>query len=190
MRPLGRASKDISSFWYILFLFVRSFYGAFPIIEFTQIQLWRRRFVKKKKLKLKMSKAEVDQVITSFDNHQYVSNLFHDFNKTHYRKQWSHEKIVSTLQGAFSNGFHGIHFIPWRFEGCIAEILNDIVDPDHYLAYRICKKHGMIILQPNYKKLGIPPQSAVKYSYRSNKSIHALQEDEMFADFCYRLLQN
>lgn len=47
------------------------------------------------------------------------------------------------------------------------------------------KKHGMIILQPNYHKLNIAAQSVLKPSFRINKKIHACQEHDKIADFCY-----
>lgn len=132
-----------------------------------------------------MSRDAVENILELFDKQGYVSFLLNEFNRTHDKQKWSHDNIISTLQEAFSNGFHGIHFISARFEGCIGEILNDIVGSNHYLAYRICDKHDMIVLQPNYKKLGVSPMSKLSHSYMSDKSIHALQENEKFAVFCY-----
>jgi hypothetical protein len=98
---------------------------------------------------------------------------------------WSHEKIVQGLKEAFSNGFHGMHFIPSAYEGCIGEILSDYLGSDHYVAYRICETHRMIILQPNYQKLRISPQSRLESSYASNKHLHALQYNNSWASFCF-----
>lgn len=82
-------------------------------------------------------------------------------------------------------GFVGIHFIPSEFEGCLTQILAEYFGTDHYIAYRICKKHHFIILEPNFTKLKERPSKYISKSYKINKKIHGLQEDTEFVDFCF-----
>lgn len=132
-----------------------------------------------------MSKEEINQIINSFNHQEYCIYTLNLYNQTHYKNKWSYEKIISTLQKAFSYGFHGIHFIPLKYEGAIVSILEQYLGSDHYISYRICTTHDMIILQPNYHKLGISPQKVLKSSFSTDKTIHALQEKQQFASFCF-----
>jgi hypothetical protein len=89
------------------------------------------------------------------------------------------------LERAFSYGFHGIHFIPIEYESIIELILEQYLGKDHYISYRECKRHNMLVLQPNYHKLGLSPMTVLKSSYKTSKKIHALQNQEEYASFCY-----
>lgn len=132
-----------------------------------------------------MSKEEIKDIIQSFHNQGYSDYELNLYNKSDYKNKWSGEKIISTLRKAFSYGFHGFHFIPLQYEPIIQSILENYLGSNHFIAYRQCTKHDFIVLQPNYRKLGISPITALKESYQTNKNLHALQEDEKYASFCY-----
>lgn len=138
-----------------------------------------------KKKRGSMSRSDMEEIIGLFDESRYPSVLLQEFRRTHFGQIWSGEKIIEELKEAFSNGFHGMHFIPLMFEGCIGKILEEYLGDDHYVAYRTCEKHGMLVLQPNYKKLGVSPISRLRASFETDESIHALQQKESWASFCY-----
>ena len=132
-----------------------------------------------------MSKTEIKEIIDAFNNHKYYLHVRDIYDRSEYPNKWSRDKIMCTLQKAFENGYHGMHFIPYEFESIIDRLLDEYLGPDHYMAYRTCKIHGMLILQPNYHKLAIAPQRVLKESYKINHKIHACQEINEYADFCY-----
>lgn len=73
-----------------------------------------------------MSKDETKQIIDSFNNEKYDLHVKNIFDQSDYRNKWSKDKIISTLQKAFENGFHGIHFISSEYEGAIGHIFRRI----------------------------------------------------------------
>lgn len=132
-----------------------------------------------------MSEVEIKQIIDAFNNQKYNLHVMDIFDQSEYRNKWSKDKIICTLQKAFENGYHGMHFIPYEYESIIGVLLEEYLGPDHYIAYRTCKTHAMLILQPNYHKLGISPSRVLKSSFQINTKIHACQENGDYATFCY-----
>lgn len=135
-----------------------------------------------------MSKTETTEIIHAFNNQKYDVHVKTMFDRSEYANKWSRDKIMYTLQKAFENGNHGMHFISCEFESIIGCLLEEYLGPDHYIAYRTCKTHAMLILQPNYRKLGISPQRVLKPSFKINDKIHSCQEKDDYADFCYEEL--
>lgn len=132
-----------------------------------------------------MSEQEMKNIIKSFDNTNYVSYRFSQYVKSEYAEIWTKDKILTELQRAFSLGFHGIHFVPSKYESCISEILEYYFETkDHYIFGRICETHKMICIYPNYKKLKVAPNSCVKESYKTDYILFDHPKESM-ADCCY-----
>ena len=132
-----------------------------------------------------MSEKEIKEIIHAFDNRHYCQYILQQFHASEYARKWSHENILRSLNNAFSLGFGGMHFIPNKYEACIQNILEEYFGSDHYIAYRRCDEHGMLILEPNFHKLKISPLVALTQSYTTNENIHALQHKETFISFCF-----
>ena len=132
-----------------------------------------------------MSKEDILAIVGKFNDEQYGEFLFNKFNASEWAESWSRSKILKKLDDAFCHGFVGIHFIPSEYEGCIEKILHTYFGTDHYICYRICEKHGFIIIEPNFRKLKVPPSKYISKSYKREKTLHALQEDGDYVSFCY-----
>lgn len=132
-----------------------------------------------------MSKEEILTIVQKYSDGNYVDYMLNTFHSSEWKESWSKDKILKKLDDAFCNGFVGIHFIPYEYEGCIDKILHEYFGIDHYICYRICEKHGFIILEPNFRKLNVSPSTYISKSYKRDKTIHALQEDGDYVSFCY-----
>lgn len=132
-----------------------------------------------------MSAEEMLSIVHGFDANAYMSYLLAKYNLSKWKSSWTSILIIRTLKQAFSKGFVGIHFIPDEYEGCISEILSQYFGQDHYIAYRVCKKHGFIVLEPHFRKLKLNPSDHISSSFKVNKNIHALQENQEYVDFCF-----
>jgi len=134
-----------------------------------------------------MSKEEVRGIICCFNNDHYWEHVHNNFKKSVHSRSWSKERILMGLEKAFRSGYGGMHFIPSDYEACLAEILEDYLGVDHFIAYRVCKQHGMICLEPNFRKLGVSPLDYTSESFKTDKEIHALSEESRYISFCFDL---
>lgn len=123
-------------------------------------------------------------IICGFNNEHFSDHVINKFKMSEFSRSWSKERILRGLERAFRSGYGGIHFIPCEYEACLAEILDDYLGRDHYIAYRICK-HGMICLEPSFHKLRMNPSDYISESFRTSREIHALREDERYVSFCF-----
>ena len=134
-----------------------------------------------------MSREEVRRIICGFNNEHYAEHVHNHFTRSEYSRSWSKERILRGLGEAFRSGYGGMHFIPSEYEACLSEILDDYLGRDHCIAYRICRQHGMICLEPNFRKLGVSPLDYISESFRTDKEIHALREESRCISFCFNL---
>lgn len=132
-----------------------------------------------------MSKEEVMYILRTFDSSNHAAFMLQKFKASAYHELWSRQRIMEKLEEAFSNGFVAIHFVPTEYEGCITEILEDYLGDDHFLAYRMCASHGMLCLEPNFRKLGVSPSDYIKASFMSSRDIHSLRHSKECVSFCY-----
>lgn len=132
-----------------------------------------------------MSREEIETVLEHFDKSGYSRHVMTKYRLSSWKSKWDKSMILQRLEKAFSNGFVGIHFIPAEYEGCIGQILLDYVGEDHFIAYRICKQHQFIVLEPNFHKLKQPPSKYITSSYTIDPAIHASQHADHYVDLCF-----
>jgi len=132
-----------------------------------------------------MSREEIETVLEHFDKSGYPRHIMAKYCLSSWKSMWNKSIILQRLQKAFRNGFVGIHFIPAEYEGCIAQILSDYLGDDHFIAYRICKQHKFIVLEPNFLKLKLAPSKYITSSYTIDPLIHASQRADQYVDFCF-----
>lgn len=133
-----------------------------------------------------MSRKEIETIVQHFDNDAYSRHCMAKYQLSSWKSKWNKSIILERLDKAFRKGFVGIHFIPKEFESCISQILSDYLgSEDHFIAYRICKEHDFIVLEPNFHKLKWVPSKYITHSYKMDKHIHASQRDDEFVSFCF-----
>ncbi len=122
-------------------------------------------------------------------NKAYNEHVFQSFLLSKHSREWNARIITGMLEKALIKGFHGIHFIPLNYIAVVDRILEHYLGEDHAVAYRRCERHNYVILQPDYKKLGIIPNKMLveSYSLTSPKYIIMANDDikRTYADFCF-----
>jgi hypothetical protein len=115
-----------------------------------------------------MYKQKFIDIIKSFNNENVV---YKEFEQRLAKKYENHiidtDFILNCFQKAFSNGFHGFHFID-EGEHMTHILLLKLFKDELYINTRICH-HGKVCLFIDSQKLGIPG------------------DDIKYADFCFNI---
>ena len=127
-------------------------------------------------------KDQVIECLKSFDNTNYESVKYKEF-ETKLKERYQDKVvdvnfILDAFKEAFSNGFHGFHFMD-EYEHMVNKFLEKLFGDELYIKTRLCN-HGKICLQINFEKLKLRPEKCLTYSYKNH-------ENHTFADFCYNL---